>query len=83
MVASEASYSVALVDPPSSGISNAIVQSLMELGVQRLVYVSGDPASLARDCRRLLDAGFQLEMIQGVDMAPQTYYITAVATFFR
>ena len=83
MVASEASYSVALVDPPSSGISNAILQSLKNLGVQQLVYVSGDPASLARDCRRLLDAGFQLETVQGVDMAPQTYYITAVATFFR
>ncbi len=83
MTAKAARYDVALVDPPSSGINGGIVDSLLGLGVRRLVYVSGDPASLARDCRRVIDAGFQLQSVQAVDMAPQTFYITAVAAFER
>ncbi len=83
MTAKSARYDVALVDPPGSGINSGIVDSLLGLGVRRLVYVSGDPASLARDCRRLIDAGFQLQSLQAVDMAPQTFYITAVAAFER
>lgn len=83
MAANAARYDVALVDPPSSGINSGTVDSLLELGLRRLVYVSGDPASLARDCRRVIDAGFQLQSVQPVDMAPQTFYITTVATFER
>ena len=83
MAAQSARYDVALVDPPGSGINAGIVDSLRALGARRLVYVSGDPASLARDCRRLIDAGFQLQSLQPVDMAPQTFYITAVAAFER
>ena len=83
MAASSARYDVALVDPPSRGINNEIVDNLLGLGIRRLVYVSGDPASLARDCRLLIDAGFQLQSLQAVDMAPQTFYITAVAAFER
>ncbi|MDE2858760.1 MAG: hypothetical protein OXN94_13030 [Chloroflexota bacterium] len=83
MTAESARYDVALVDPPGSGINGGIVDSLLGLGVRHLVYVSGDPASLARDCRRLIDTGFQLKSLQAVDMAPQTFYITAVAAFER
>ena len=83
MAARSASYDVALVDPPGSGINDRIVGSLLGLGVRRLVYVSGNPASLARDCRRLTDAGFHMQSVQALDMAPQTFYITAVAAFER
>ena len=81
MAASAAHYDVALVDPPSSGINDEIVQSLLALGIRRLVYVSSDPASLARDCRRLMEAGFQLQSVQALDTAPQTAYMTTVAAF--
>lgn len=83
MTAKSARYDVALVDPPGSGINDGIVDSLLGLGVRRLVYVSGNPASLARDCRRVIAAGFQLRSVQAVDMAPQTFTITAVAAFER
>ena len=78
-----ARYDVAVVDPPSAGLGNQVIRLISRLGVARLVYVSGDPASLARDSRLLIDAGYQLRAVQPVDLAPQTYYISAVATFAR
>ena len=83
MVANDARYDVALVDPPGVGINGAIVDCFLRLGLNRLVYVSGNPSSLARDSRSLINAGFQLQSLQGVDMAPHTYYITAIAAFQR
>ena len=78
-----AQYDVALVDPPSTGLSKDVITGLSRLGVTRVVYVSGDPASLARDCRQLRNAGYHLREVQPIDLAPQTYYITAVARFER
>lgn len=83
MAARSARYDVALVDPPGSGINDDIVTNLIALAVRRLVYVSGEPASLARDCRQLFKAGFKLKSLQPIDMAPQAFYITAVAVFER
>ncbi|MCY3779749.1 MAG: RsmD family RNA methyltransferase [Chloroflexi bacterium] len=83
IVAAEAQYDVALVDPPSAGLSADTIAWLERLEVRRLVYVSGDPGSLARDCRQLASAGFQLREIQPIDLAPHTHYITAVARFER
>lgn len=81
MIDEESEYDVAIVDPPNSGLGEGVIQSLLKLGVQRVVYVSGDPASLARDSKILISAGFRLEDIQPMDLSPQTYYIDAVALF--
>lgn len=78
-----ARYDAAVVDPPSSGLGPEVIEHLSRLGVERLVYVSGDPASLARDSRQLVDAGFHLRAVQPIDLAPQTYYISALAIFER
>ena len=83
MIAEEAHYDVALVDPPGSGLSKDVLKRIATLGIGRLVYVSGNPASLARDSRRLVDVGYGLSAIQPIDLAPQTYYIDAVALFER
>ncbi len=83
MVAAGAQYDVALVDPPSAGLGKAVISAISALRVRRVVYVSGDPASLARDCRLLIRAGYKLREIQPIDLAPQTYYMTAVASFER
>ena len=83
LAAGEATFDIALVDPPGSGLNGAIICNLERLGVRRLVYVSSQPASLARDCKSLLAEGFRLDSLQPLDLAPQTHYISAVASFLR
>ncbi len=79
----DARYDAAVVDPPPAGVSRDVIDGLARLEVERLVYVSGDPASLARDCQPLLSAGYHLRAVQPIDTAPHTFYITCVARFER
>ncbi|MEZ4769703.1 MAG: 23S rRNA (uracil(1939)-C(5))-methyltransferase RlmD [Caldilineales bacterium] len=72
---------LAIIDPPRSGAGEAAVAQLARLGVPRLLYVSCDPATLARDARLLVEAGYALQQIQPLDMFPQTYHIESLALF--
>ena len=72
---------LALIDPPRSGAGPEVVQHLARLGVPKLLYVSCDPATLARDARLLIAAGYHLEQVQPVDMFPQTYHVESLALF--
>jgi 23S rRNA (uracil1939-C5)-methyltransferase len=72
-----------IVDPPRAGCSGGVLQELIRLSPPKLIYVSCDPATLARDARRLADAGYGLEAVQPVDMFPQTYHIESVSLFVR
>jgi tRNA/tmRNA/rRNA uracil-C5-methylase (TrmA/RlmC/RlmD family) len=74
-------YSAAILDPPSEGLSVEMMDALGDIRIPRLVYVSGDPATLARDAKRLAKHGYTLGAVQPIDLNPQTYYIDAVATF--
>jgi 23S rRNA (uracil1939-C5)-methyltransferase len=75
----EETYDAAILDPPASGLSVDAIDQLAELRIPRLVYVSSDPATLARDALRLSQHGYQLGPVQPIDLAPQTYYLDAVA----
>ncbi len=79
----EERYDAAVIDPPSSGMSVEALDALVALNIPRLVYVSSDPATLARDLQRLTRHGYTLESIQPLDLAPHTYYIDAVAVLAR
>lgn len=68
-----------LLDPPRAGCDRAVLETLIVRKPGRVVYVSCEPATLARDLRILCDAGFKLEAVQPVDMFPQTYHIECVA----
>ena len=67
-----------LMDPPRLGAKPALPM-LLELRARRLVYVSCDPQTLARDLRTLVDGGYELQAVEALDMFPQTYHTEAVA----
>jgi tRNA/tmRNA/rRNA uracil-C5-methylase (TrmA/RlmC/RlmD family) len=74
-------YDVVIVDPPSAGLGEAMIRLINDHAPARLVYVSGDPTSLARDVKRLAKVGYRLTAAQPIDLAPQTYYLDTVARF--
>jgi 23S rRNA (uracil1939-C5)-methyltransferase len=68
-----------VLDPPRTGLSQEAAAGLVNLSAPRLVYVSCDPATLARDVRRFLDAGYQLEHIEAFDLFPNTAHVETLA----
>lgn len=72
-------WDAVLLDPPRTGVDAAALDALMGLAAPRLVYVSCEPATLARDLRVLADHGYRLEWAQPFDMFPQTRHVETIA----
>jgi 23S rRNA (uracil1939-C5)-methyltransferase len=72
-----------IVDPPRAGLSRVALQHLIDLTPPRLVYVSCDPATLARDGSRLAEAGYQFVRCTPIDLFPQTFHIETVSLWHR
>jgi 23S rRNA (uracil1939-C5)-methyltransferase len=70
---------VLVVDPPVEGLSRAMVEIIAAMRPDRLIYVSSDVATLARDGRQLIEAGMALLDAQPIDMMPQTYHAVTVS----
>jgi 23S rRNA (uracil1939-C5)-methyltransferase len=67
-----------VIDPPRAGMHKDVVKQVLGLGPQKIVYVSCNPATLARDVLEL-KAAYDLEEVQPVDMFPHTFHIESVA----
>ncbi len=76
-------YDAIVLDPPRGGVEAHALDVIDTLGARRIVYVSCEPSTLARDAKRLAAKGWQLVDTQPVDMFPQTYHIECVAFFTR
>jgi 23S rRNA (uracil1939-C5)-methyltransferase len=72
-----------VVDPPRTGMSADALGALVKLSPERIVYVSCDPPTLARDARRLMDAGYGLASLRAFDFFPNTPHVESLALFAR
>jgi hypothetical protein len=72
-----------IVDPPRTGMSPDAARAIVRVKPKRVVYVSCDVATLARDARVLIDADYSLVEIGGVDLFPNTAHVETVAVFDR
>jgi 23S rRNA (uracil1939-C5)-methyltransferase len=70
-------WDIVVLDPPRSGCK-AIIPHLVEWKPQKIIYVSCDPATLARDLRLLLEKGYALQDLRLIDLFPQTYHLEVV-----
>ena len=69
---------VIIVDPPRKGCSQSLLDTIEKLNPERIVYVSCDPATLARDCKELDARNYKIEKATAVDMFPRTSHVESV-----
>jgi 23S rRNA (uracil1939-C5)-methyltransferase len=73
----------AVLDPPRSGCGPRVIEAVVARQIDRVVIVSCDPATLARDVRQLIDGGYDLLEAQPIDLFPHTYHIETVVLLRR
>jgi 23S rRNA (uracil1939-C5)-methyltransferase len=79
----EEPFEAAVVDPPRTGLQSEVIDEIARLAIPRVIYVSCDPATFARDVHQLAQHGYRLLDVQPVDMFPQTFHIECVATLTK
>ncbi|HJT26765.1 MAG TPA: class I SAM-dependent RNA methyltransferase [Pyrinomonadaceae bacterium] len=67
-----------LLDPPRAGAESAVIKGILDLHPPQISYVSCDPATLARDLRKLITGGYTIRSIRGFDLFPQTHHVETV-----
>ncbi|MEW6668241.1 MAG: 23S rRNA (uracil(1939)-C(5))-methyltransferase RlmD [Thermodesulfobacteriota bacterium] len=73
---------VIVIDPPRSGMHKDVLLRVMEMAAKRIVYVSCNPTTMARDLAGMAE-GYEVAELQPVDMFPQTYHVEVVAKLVR
>jgi 23S rRNA (uracil1939-C5)-methyltransferase len=72
-----------IVDPPRTGMSSEAITAVLRVKAPRLIYVSCDVATLARDARKIVDAGYAIERAGAFDMFPNTPHVETVVVFAK
>lgn len=71
------------VDPPRAGLDKEVVKTIANADIEKIVYISCNPQTLARDIKRFMDKGYELKKIKAVDMFPQTMHVETVVLMSR
>ena len=79
----QGTYDAIVLDPPRDGCNRAVLDAVNRLGAKRIVYVSCNPATLARDCKILVGYGYMPESLRAFDMFPQTAHVESVAVMTK
>ena len=79
----EAEPDVVFMDPPRAGSDHAFLSSLLQLAPRRVVYISCNPETQARDLKELVAGGYRVESVQPVDLFPYTKHVETVASLVR
>ena len=72
-----------VVDPPRAGLERAALNAILAMAPEKIVYVSCDPSTLARDARLLTDGGYSIQGITPLDLFPQTFHVESIALFSK
>jgi 23S rRNA (uracil1939-C5)-methyltransferase len=76
-------FDCVFIDPPRKGMSPELTEKIAKSNLKKLVYVSCDPTTLARDAKKLIEAGFELGAVTPVDMFPRTGHVESVVCLTR
>ena len=74
---------VIVVDPPRKGCEETLLETMVEMGPGKIVYVSCDSATLARDLKYLSEGGYEVERVRAVDQFPMTVHVETVVLLER
>jgi len=74
---------VVLLDPPRAGMEPVALAGVVDAAPKQIIYVSCDPATLARDLQKLIAADYKLESVMPFDLFPQTYHVESVALLVK
>ena len=72
-----------MVDPPRAGLGKEICTPLARVAAPNIIYISCDPATLARDLQTLLQSGYFVKTMNLVDLFPQTFHLETVTVLAR
>ena len=74
---------IIIIDPPRKGCTRKFIDILSKAESEKIIYVSCNPATLARDIKLLSNKGYTVDKIQPIDMFPQTYHVECVTILNR
>jgi 23S rRNA (uracil1939-C5)-methyltransferase len=74
-------FDCVFIDPPRKGMSQELTEKIANSNLKKLVYVSCDPTTLARDAKKLIEAGYEMGEVTPVDMFPRTGHVESVVCF--
>jgi 23S rRNA (uracil1939-C5)-methyltransferase len=72
-----------LLDPPRVGAESAVINGILGIKASRICYVSCDPATLARDLKKLIAGGYMVQSLSAFDLFPQTHHVETMVHLRR